>query len=419
MSRGNKAEELIARICRGSFLSLWAYPNPRGKNGKELCDTLVVCEPDILIISVKDIGVPDSGDMAVDWKRWQRRSIEGSVKQIYGAERWLTSASHVVRHDGNPGIPLPPVAERRVYRLAVALGGDGQVPIYMGDFGKGFVHVLDEESVEAVLGELNTITDLVGYVRAKEALYKSGMKVIFQGGERDLLALYLSKGREFPKGADLVVVTDGIWDSFTSCSSYRAKQIADEASRPWDRLVDRLAADMLEGNMAYGEDLADNERAIRVMARESRFHRRVLGKAFKEFMDLAATKTDLGGKTLASRIVPSPSGVVYVFLAKPHGTAREQRKQELALRCIVARGLHPNAVTVVGIATERYEKGQGYSLDLTHVHVPDWTEELQQQMEGIQQDLGYFAQPRATRFSEDEYPSPGRAVPDHTPRGTG
>jgi hypothetical protein len=50
----NQSEEYLARLCRRSFLSLWSYPTPQGKNaGKELCDCLVVCDPDVIIFSVK------------------------------------------------------------------------------------------------------------------------------------------------------------------------------------------------------------------------------------------------------------------------------------------------------------------------------------------------------------------------------
>ena len=74
------------------------------------------------------------------------------------------------------------------------------------------------------------------------------------------------------------------------------------------------------------------------------------------------------------------------------------------MRCFVARGLHPDATTVVGIATERYKKGSGYSLDLAHIYLPTWSHESEQTMRGIQSDLGYFKNPRETPYSEDEYP---------------
>jgi hypothetical protein len=98
-----RSEELVFKLCRKSFLSLWSYANPRGRNGKELCDVLVVCDPDVIIFSVKEIQSKESGDVGTDWSRWTREAIDASVKQIYGAERWLASATHVVAKDG--GMP--------------------------------------------------------------------------------------------------------------------------------------------------------------------------------------------------------------------------------------------------------------------------------------------------------------------------
>jgi hypothetical protein len=91
----NKSEELVAKHCTKSFLSLWSYPNPRrGKDsGKELCDVLLVCEPDVIIFSVKEKDVTDSGDISVDWSRWHKRAVEESCKQICGAERSISNSS--------------------------------------------------------------------------------------------------------------------------------------------------------------------------------------------------------------------------------------------------------------------------------------------------------------------------------------
>jgi hypothetical protein len=91
------------------------------------------------------------------------------------------------------------------------------------------------------------------------------------------------------------------------------------------------------------------------MALENRFSRRILGKAFKEFMDLARKNK------VRSRMLVSPSGIVYVFLATPHGTDRRYRAAELGNRCFVARGLNQGHYTVVGLATEQPEPGRGFS----------------------------------------------------------
>jgi len=88
----NRAEEFVLSVCERSVLSLWCYGNPKGKGGSELCDILVVCDPDIIIVSVKEITLKTDGDLAVEAAKWQRKAVDASVKQVYGAQRWLTTA---------------------------------------------------------------------------------------------------------------------------------------------------------------------------------------------------------------------------------------------------------------------------------------------------------------------------------------
>lgn len=398
MSQGlNPSERFVYSACRASFLSLWSYANPRGGPGKELCDILVVLEPDLIVFSVKDIDVSSAKDPAVAWLRWRRKAIKQSAGQIYGAERWLDSATHLIRSDGSPGLALPLVSERRVHRIAVALGSKGEVPLQFGDFGKGFVHVFDEISFTVILRELNTITDFVRYLRAKEDLV-ARVPLDFQGSEEDLLAFYLHGGRSFPQAQSGIIVGDGLWREFQEKEEVEAKRMADKESYVWDNLIEIWTRDVLGGNLEFGSSLKDSELALRVMAREDRFSRRMLGRAFREFLD------ESGTGRVRSRMLKSPSGVAYVFLALPHGTDRQFRTAELGLRCFVARGRNQDCTTVVGLATEQYEKGKGFSLDLSYVYVEDWTADKQHAMEGMQRDLGLFTNPEKTEKWEDEYP---------------
>lgn len=397
----NLAEQLVARLARRSFLALWSYANPRGKKGKELCDVLAVCDPNVVIFSVKDLAMPATGKVEVDLQRWHRGAIDESVKQIYGAERWLRSATNVIRSDGTMGLALPDSSRRRIHRVAVALGSSGSAPIYMGDFGKGFVHVLAEDSLETILAELDTVDDLVSYLIAKEEFLRDDTRSIFHGSEKDLLATYLTDGRRFPADVDLVVLDDGIWDHFVNRPEYKAKKEADRDSYVWDRIVDGFAEDVLRGRLEFGAELNQNERGLRVMARESRFARRLLGKAFTDFFELARRNE------VRARFVKSPSNVGYVFLARPHGHPRDVRTAELGNRCFVARGLHRDISTVVGLATEQYTPGQGFSFDLVHLHMPQWTSAHQEHMVRMQSELGYFTQARERRSSEEEYPNAG------------
>lgn len=429
------SEALVARLCRRSFLSLWSEPNPRAGPGKELCDLIVVCAPDVVIFSVKEIALGDSGDSQVDGNRWRRRAIDDSVKQLYGAGRRVRAGGNVVRADGSLGLPLPQLELIRTHHVAVALGSAGAVPYEQGDFGRGFVHVFDEESLECVLGELDTVTDFVAYLTAKEALLASGSVPLLSGGEKDLLAVYLHRGRSFPSGAGLLVIEPGAWTALTTKAEWGRRKHADRESYVWDYLIETLTS--LTGVPgSLGRELLDEREAIlRVMAREDRFARRMLASAFNEFMRHAAA-----GKTRA-RITRSPNGAVYVFLAGARDEDRDHRSRELQLRCFVARGLaadgklslpghpendtprrdvdHPtvesahapsardaerDAPLVIGIATERYEGRPGFSLDAVYVKIPRWTDEEQRKMEGIQADLGYFRAPLIEHEHVEEYP---------------
>jgi hypothetical protein len=393
----NKAEQLVFNICRKSFFSLWSYSRPIGKNGKELCDVLVVCEPELIIFSVKDIQIKESGNENKDWSRWIRKAIEESTRQIYGAERWLKSASRVTRNDGTAGLELPKLSERRVHRVAVSFGGKDKVPLIFGDFGKGFVHVFDEISFNIVLSELNTISDFVAYLTAKERLHESGVTVDNLSGEEDLLALYLHHGRKFPSGYTRYVVAGPLWETFIKKKEYKRKREEDGASYMWDGLTQKLAEDILGGNLEFGGTLNNSERGIRIMAHEDRFSRRILGKSFSEFYFSSQSK-------YRSRMMQSPSGVLYVFLTLSHGTDRRYRLAELGTRCFIARGQNPKCHSVLGIATEKYESGKGFSLDMYYLYLPYWNKKLQNAFEGMQKDLGYFSKPLKKLGDEDEYP---------------
>src|ERR1700726_268298 len=97
----NKTEEFVLGVCQRSFLSLWCYNNPKGKDNDELCDVLVVCDPFVIIVSVKEIQLKTDEPTQVHHERWTRKAVEASVSQIYGAERWLASAARVIRADGS------------------------------------------------------------------------------------------------------------------------------------------------------------------------------------------------------------------------------------------------------------------------------------------------------------------------------
>lgn len=384
------SEAFVSALCQRSFLKLWTHPNPIGKKEKELCDCLIVCGTHVIIISVKDIDFKDTNDRT-GWVRWHKAAIEKSASQICGAERWLNSATQVLRNDGRT-IFLPALHERKYHRVSVSLGGRGEVPLQWGDFGDGFIHVCDEYSLGVLFGELDTITDFINFLSATEALIAGGTKPVFSGGGlEDLLALYILNGNTFrfqqsgDSRPNLVIVTEGIWTHFKDSAEYKTRSDDLESSYIWDRLIENFVDDLLTDGMfdLHNKQVTKDELALVAMALQPRGHRANLADALLEFLTTDDSK-------VASRAVVGANETAFVFLAGK-SSDRDTRSRELALRCLVIRGRCPGITTVVGIATDRPGTSEiGYSSDIVYVHMISWTPEDEATVVGIQRELGYF-----------------------------
>jgi hypothetical protein len=181
----NATEKFVYDICRTSFLSLWSYANPQGESaGKELCDVLVICDPDVIFFSVKEIKVDRNASAEVQFERWTRKAIEASARQLYGAERWINSSGqmNVVRSDGSLGVPFPPRDRRRIHRVAIALGGEERFPLTFGDLGKGFVHVFDERGCDT--SSMNSTRSAISSPTCKRRRNSSGRMMSFVPAKR-------------------------------------------------------------------------------------------------------------------------------------------------------------------------------------------------------------------------------------------
>jgi hypothetical protein len=244
------SERLVTGLCHRSFLRLWTHPNPKGKKGKELCDCLIVCDRHVVIISVKDCAYRDTGD-TTGWGRWKKKAIEESFSQITGAERWLAAVDYVERADGRI-VQLRPHDLRQYHRIAIALGANGEVPLEWGDKGKGFVHLCDERSLEAIFASLDTITDFVRFLSETEELFASGTRIVFSGGGiEDLLALYLEWGESYSipgsTGSalpDLMILENDLWSGLSSSEEFKQRQVSLEISYAWDRLIEHYTDDL-------------------------------------------------------------------------------------------------------------------------------------------------------------------------------
>lgn len=395
------SERFVSQLCKRSFLTLWTHPNPLGKNGKELCDCLIVCGNHTVIISVKENEYKDTGDKT-GWERWTKAAVKKSIAQILGAERWLGSQNKVTRHDGRV-ITLPNRDKRSYHRISVSLGANRDIPLIWGDHDGGFVHIFDEYNVSVLFDVLDTVTDFVDFLSECEDLLSSN-KVIFNGGGiEDLLGLYLSHGHSFhitdegkPSSAMMILEND-LWEGVSSSDEFKGMMNDLKDSYIWDRLIEHYSEDLLTDGMfdMHSKAATQNELALVNMALQPRGHRANLAESMMEFLLNSELK-------VASRVVLGYNKTAFVLLLGSSAD-RELRSKELMLRCLVIRGRAPNIDTVVGIATDRPGTSDiGYSSDIAYLHIPEWTSDYEKKVKGIQEELGYFTKVQWKNVSQGQ-----------------
>jgi hypothetical protein len=446
-----ESERYLSHLCEKTFLKLWSHPNPyrdQGQSGsttdgKELCDLLVVSGDDVIIFSDKYCEFKDSGRLGLDWERWYKRAIQRSAEQIFGAERWVLNFPDRVFLDKRctRTLPLPlPARDRvKIKRVVVAhgaankcreiMGGSGSfmlhsersVPFTIGDFDRhrGFIHVLDDMTLDIVLSELDTIADFVRYLERKETLIRSG-KTVVAAGEEDLLSYYINHmgidGHDFvfPGEQNHVSFDEGLWQRLQGDPGYIRKKEADKSSYLWDEIIQFVADFALRGELLAGPDvpLTRIDQILRIMAREPRTSRRLLSQGLIEQMS-AAPPGLISIRTHLSRD-SNERAYISVFMPSRDETTRQCRRAYLSNYCFVAAWKLRQVKAIVGIATELGIERKTRSYDVGLVQISEWTPELEAQAEELQKKMDIFDKKLVHKAaSVDEYPSKEDAYDPH------
>lgn len=453
-----EAERYLKRLCDRSFLSLWSYSGvfrdqgrTEGKgDGKEVADLLVVFENHIIIFSDKYIRFPRSGDLKADWNKWFRKAVLKSARQVWGAERWLRDFPNRLFLDKQCTVPfpidLPDIKNATFHRIAVAhdasrccqerLGGSGSLmiqsslvgdqhlehPFTIGriDPDRGYVHVLDDTTLDIVLTTLDTVSDFVAYLSKKEALL-TGNTAISAAGEEELLAEYVARINKdgdhdfiFPKKFNFILLSEGGWAGFLASAERKAQLAANKVSYLWDEIIERFARHLLAGTQYFPAErfrvkrnISEQEKSYRWLARENRTRRRLLARSLISLIE----QTPANHR--ATRVMkPSrPGDPYFVFLLVPHLETvsekeyREVRGSLLGACCQVAKVVFPDAKHIVGLATESgFKKGSGRSEDFCHLDASEWSEEMNEHAKSLQRDLNLLTNTKTFAGRELEYP---------------
>ena len=453
------SERYLARLCRQSFLRLWSWPNlfrdqragPKTE-GKEVCDLLAVFDRHVFLFSDKYCAFPATGDVRLDWSRWFKRAVWEGAKQLWGAERWIRQHPDRLFCDAacNVRLPinLPPPSEAIFHRVVVA-HGTGQrcldefgsspslmiAPSIVGnrhfepasqtkpftigtlDANRGFVHVMDDYTLDVVLRTVDTVSDLARYLQAKEELITSG-RLVFAPGEEELLAYYLKKaddtGRHIfviPEDATHLSLGEGIWEDFQARPERLAQLKADEVSYAWDVLINRFTKLAFTGNPRFPTDhtVAEAEAVLRLMASECRTERRGLAKALLEAIELGR-KGDRFARVVVERggSLGPRHNYVFMTLKRPTDATLEEyvlvRQALLRAYCMVLRLHHPSSKQIVGIATS--PNGEPHSgEDLVCLDGTKWDDEMAAEAERLKQEFEILTNFTRHEYSDSEYPA--------------
>ena len=413
---------------------------------------MVVFGRDIIIFSIKSCAFQNTGDLNTDWKRWCKRAILESAEQIYGAVKWIKNHPNKVFLDKEVSHPLPielpPIAECRFHRIVIALNASERCSSYFnGDSGslmilphlkgnahideanpgyfpfsvgqlnpsKGFIHVLDDVTLDIILRELDTVSDFVNYLSRKEKFVCSG-QLGAAAGEEELLAYYLThinenKEHDFVFQEDKIVIGKGLWEDYERDPQYIAKKQADKISYLWDSLIELF---IQKDKSIIGDGLSmsnhkpvitDYEKAVRILASEGRVSRRMLMMSIINLIKTNSTD-------MVRVIMPSLKNNhrAYIILLCPNPSdAVSIEKRISCFNCYgqVLKSKSPQFTEIVGI-TIQGTQGNFSPKDLFYLNTEGWTPEDNIEAQKIQQQLGILldgsGRGSSEKFHIEEYP---------------
>ncbi|NJA90136.1 hypothetical protein HCX48_13025 [Rhodocyclus tenuis] len=468
----NESERLLMRLCCKSFLSLWAYANLHTaqdmRNGrgsaKEFADVLVVFGSDVIVFSDKHIEYQRDRPEKIAWPRWFKRAIVESAKQLHGAMNWLRRFPDRIFLDAACTRPLPialpPPSGAKYHLVAVTRGSrEACLAAFPGSFGtlqintsvegtasehwpftiglldrsKHFVHVLDEFSLEVVMDEMNTITDFVEYLNARESfLGKAGITVV-AAGEEQLAAAYVLNGnaskhpflpdRVNPPSPGLFIFDESHYPTLKKHRDYQQKKQQDQRSRVWDDLIEKFIhlGDPALTHPGFEQPNHETEKALRIMAAEPRFRRGLLVEALGEMLAFAMQQP--GQRRARLFTTREQRNLVYVFLAVPKLTNEsfsEYRRGRVAILhayCRVAKLRFPESTTFVALGIDHpAKKYKQTSEDLIMFTCDEYTPEQKAEAERFQRETGILGENLvvAEGFAP-EFPVISNAHPQRSP----
>lgn len=373
----------MAELADRTFLKPWAISNPFHRSGKELTDLLVPFGDDIILFSDKACRFRGDKELGTAWRRWSRDAIDESITQLKGALRQLERSDCTIFTDHSATDPLaypPPPHDRRRYHLVAVVRPDLEpsqkpagwqglaysdtldvgeaTPFFVGPRieGEHFVHVLEGEDLELILAHLDTAPDLITYLTSRADALSKRPGVTFR--EPDLLAIAIGNwmngaGHTVSLSPSEVQDLDGAWSRYAGSERAERTQALSKDSYLIDQLIDEFHHEYLRRREAGQVDPERHEEAMRLLAAEGRFARRIITSPLMGILD------ETNHLTVWVSTAPSPTapGLRYLWLAYPQKPSDVSDAvfarvihDHLAQYLVVAADTFKDATMVVGLA---------------------------------------------------------------------
>ncbi len=280
-----ETERKLSEICDKTFLKLWTWTSlyndegiKKNKKGNEICDLLVYYSNTVVIFSDKEIvyteevekHLPEEDGTSIAWKRWKRRAVDSSVKQIEGAESWIRRhcdriyfTEKCLATEKFPFINSDNINQLKIYRVAIANGCP--YPLYLGngvadgivtgcrDRHGNYIHVFDGSTIETLTQELSSVNEFVSYLEEKERIEREGFFTNYEKlKELDLLATYLLSPSP-TRGAGFYFNEDGFkiesFNELNNASDYLVGKEEDRVSIIFDDLIECISTQFVKGKV--------------------------------------------------------------------------------------------------------------------------------------------------------------------------
>lgn len=314
----DKKERYLSEFTFKAFFKLWSHPNLYKQDGKELCDNLVVFSDKVIIFEIKDCKslkrTPLNNWNKIDNKLYNYS--DGVLHQAVRASNYIIKNKENIFEDPqcNNKFKIQIPEHFKIYRIAIVTGIEKSIQEYnetsnslkidtnlietepykiSNFYYKGqFVHIFDDNSLNTILSELDTISDFTDYLDYKEEIFLNGS--VKAHSEADIAALYLISLAD----QEIHLITDcyednginirpDLWNIYKKTNYYLERKRFNSKSYLWDRLVNDLTDDSKEYLVPENKDffekqnniitnIYEQEPTIRILASIPRRQRRIL-----------------------------------------------------------------------------------------------------------------------------------------------